>query len=330
MHRTLDRNFVLQRHLERSCKRLEKEFKIAQRKSQNVAEACVAFTYKLLQEATVREKEKIKSRPNPSVSSEGITKCNCNKETKRIASHVRPLTAHTSRVNRKNSQKRPSSAHPIIPTNSRDISPECEQLHTQLKAAKETTAIKSDTTHLKTNIKGKSIESNMELRSQISEISSFSRANNENIDKPKTADFYKRKQPECELAIFWTRKVNAVIAKWDKEDYELDFRINKTDDVQHIRKLVTPPLQKVALTESEKRLKAFVRRFGQKYRTQISPVSPTTTISNGGRKNFNISGRELASIHADTARRLKNTQIVVKKSGKLQHNVERYLDFSST
>jgi hypothetical protein len=41
--------------------------------------------------------------------------------------------------------------------------------------------------------------------------------------RPKTADFYRKKQPENELAIFWSRKIRSVIEKWDQEDKEEDF-----------------------------------------------------------------------------------------------------------
>jgi hypothetical protein len=106
------------------------------------------------------------------------------------------------------------------------------------------------------------------------------------------------------------RKIRSVIEKWDQEDKEEDFIQSDTvtDTVScktRTTQCITPPLQQNVLTESDKRLRAFVRRFGSKYRTQMQPMT-TSEVSKGGRKNFKISKQDLASIHADASRRMKN------------------------
>lgn len=331
MKRSLDRNITLQKDLERSCKSLEKELKIAQRKTQNVAEACVSFTYRLLQEAAIREKENVRRRPKTSGQRGHEVKTAHYPEIEKRTVHVRPQTAHNGRINQKEGQKRPSSAHPLIPTNnySSDVdSPESETPHALFKAtncSKKMPVNKSVLTASKNDMKTEGVNNREELRGELtSRLSEVSIASPLTNGRHKSADFYRRKHPECEMALFWNRRVNTLIAKWDKQDLEPGLNGNGNVEVPQITDSLTPPLKKSPLTEAEKKIKAFVRRFGQKYRIQIGPGSSTSPATHDGGKNFTISGRELASIHAETSRRLKNTQDLLKKSEKLQQVVERY------
>lgn len=337
--RVLDRNFVLQKQLERSCRRLQREYKITQRKTQILAEGCVAFTYQLLYEATLKEKESLKyetllaKTPNP--DSTGNKKSH-PVNTAAYISRFRPQTAHTQNDTNKNLEKRPSSAHPLLQS---EIS--IDNIQTNDKKGSENSGVGNAWTKVKQKIQDKELINTSDdphSDNRHTQNETIITGSTENVSqeipkthhRPKTADFYRKKQPENELAIFWSRKIRSVIEKWDQEDKEEDFiqSDTATDAVScrtRTTQCITPPLQQNVLTESDKRLRAFVRRFGSKYRTQMQPMT-TSEVSKGGRKNFKISKQDLASIHADASRRMKNTKMILKKSGKIQANVERYAE----
>lgn len=337
--RVLDRNFVLQKQLERSCRRLQREYKITERKTQILAEGCVAFTYQLLYEATLKEKESLKYEtllakiPNHTTGNKKSQPVNAAA----YISRFRPQTAHAQNGTNKNLEKRPSSAHPLLQS---EIT--IDNIQTNDKKESENSGVGNAWTTVKQKVQNKELinisDDPHSEDSRHTQNETIITGSAENVSheipktryRPKTADFYRKKQPENELAIFWSRKIRSVIEKWDQEDKEEDFIQSDTvtDTVScktRTTQCITPPLQQNVLTESDKRLRAFVRRFGSKYRTQMQPMT-TSEVSKGGRKNFKISKQDLASIHADASRRMKNTKMILKKSGKIQANVERYAE----
>ncbi|XP_063427102.1 uncharacterized protein LOC134710647 [Mytilus trossulus] len=340
MNRTLDRNFVLQKQLERSFKGLEKEYKTSQRRNQCIAESCVSFTYQLLHEATLKEKENFKKRPKTAKPSYSNTHERTIVDADVNNTRLRPQTAHGQHDKTDSKQKRPSSAHPLIPQNENKGDEE------QCDVERKDTGQKPKNAWIKVKEivqKTKSVNSNELNEKRNSQDEQISIENipvtcdylQHNRRRPKTADFYRKKQPESELAIFWSRKVRYAIDKWDLEDNEDDFIDNDIFSVasraSRAKRPITPPVHKTEMTETEKRLKAFVRRFGSKYRTQMNLSSATSNhsaVTTGGRKNFSISRQELASIHGDVSRRLKNTKMIVKKSGSIQRSVEKYADYA--
>ncbi|XP_052103645.1 uncharacterized protein LOC127737152 [Mytilus californianus] len=339
MNRTLDRNFVLQKQLERSFKGIEKEYKSSQRRNQCIAESCVSFTYQLLHEATLKEKENFKKRPKTAKPNYCNTHDRVTEDTGVNNTRLRPQTAHGQYDKTDSKQKRPSSAHPLIPhdENKGDEQCDAERKDSFQKPKNALTRVKEivqKTNSLNPNVLNEKRNSQDEQIS-IENVPITYDTRQQNRRRPKTADFYRKKQPESELAIFWSRKIRYAIDKWDLEDNEDDFIENDTISVasraSRAKRPLTPPVHKTEMTETEKRLKAFVRRFGSKYRTQMNLSTATSghsAVTTGGRKNFSISRQELASIHGDVSRRLKNTKMIIKKSGTIQRSVEKYAEYA--
>lgn len=142
-------------------------------------------------------------------------------------------------------------------------------------------------------------------------------------DRPKTADYYRRKHPDDERSEYWNRRVRNLILKWNVEDRGESY-LERWDLLSKTSSNGPPPLLSIDpnMGEAEIKAKSFVRKYANKYRTllRIASAPPQDTRQ---RRSEKITRQELASIHADIAKTRKNTRTILRKSKRLKMYVEQ-------
>ncbi|KAK3093927.1 hypothetical protein FSP39_021904 [Pinctada imbricata] len=132
-----------------------------------------------------------------------------------------------------------------------------------------------------------------------------------------------RNTPTTKGQEYWNRRVRNLILKWNVEDKGESY-LERWDLLAKTSSTGPPPLltRDPNMGEAEIKAKSFVRKYANKYRTllRIASAPPTDTRQ---RRSEKITRQELASIHADIAKRRKNTRTILRKSKRLKIYVEQ-------
>ena len=142
-------------------------------------------------------------------------------------------------------------------------------------------------------------------------------------NRPKTADYYRKKHPDDPRSEYWNDRVHILIRKWNMQDRGESYLDRR--NISAIANVSKPPphiMHDPNMGQAEIKVKSFLRKYATKYRTLLVASSAPPQESRH-RKSEKITRQELASIHADVAKRKHNTRMILRKSKRLKSFVEQ-------
>lgn len=140
--------------------------------------------------------------------------------------------------------------------------------------------------------------------------------------RPKTAADYRRKQPEDEMSQYWSKRINRLINKWDIEDkpnnnqgLHLKCEFDVAED-SGPKSPIAPP-ESAPVGEATRRKNQFMQTYGKRYMFAIRADPAAQAAQNKYKRPVIVTRQELASIHADLAKKRKQTRLILRKSKRI-------------